>query len=448
MRKDFAVIMIISAMIFASLFFVVRGEMQKWSSEKIIPGSTYDESQLGFSLLFDVLDKLGYRPERLTGRFREALAGDLRDSLLILNNSYGRYDRKTDDSVRIIRESDLDFLENWVREGGSLVILTDSTEKYEVSGQLGSRFGFSVSSAFNVNYGSSIFWQGSDWFRPVIEGPFPDIHREIGRIETSNDSRVSLVGEAEENRLSPNKEDQLSTNKDEILWTNKEEILFLKVHDFLERDIAIGYTFGKGKVLVISDPFPFTNEGIKNEDNVLYAVGILESFYGLSLDRIVFNEYFFDKKPNPRNLFFVLPLWGRMIAIQLVICFIAALAYYLKRFGKPVPVLEAEDEGEDYIKFLSNLYKKCRAGNAVIEDQLERLRQSMAAVTGLGVESGWDELIKRCASMGRLKHLDRVRRLIESCETAIAGKNSISEREMLKLGRALEKYGRELAGYE
>ena len=165
----------------------------------------------------------------------------------------------------------------------------------------------------------------------------------------------------------------------------------------LEHDgeVHAGYVqWGEGRIYLFSNPYIFLNEGLKQEQNAILAVAMIERI----LDEhpsagdprtIIFDEYYHGFAKDPVSSPFNVPE-VRWMTWALLFSFVLLIVSFARRSAQPVPVLrEPRRTIQEYISSLAHLYLKQDSSYFVykeIEERfLKRLRQSLGYVNLKGL---------------------------------------------------------------
>jgi hypothetical protein len=179
--------------------------------------------------------------------------------------------------------------------------------------------------------------------------------------------------------------------------------------------VAISFREGAGTVIALSDPYPATNEGLREGDNLNLLVNVLFSFVTDS-KTVYFDEYHhgYERRPTILHL-----LKGTSIGwalIQVVLAIILLLYSRGRRFGRPKSVFEETHRSStEYVTSLAGIYQNAQASFLALLNLYERLTRSVA----------W------------AKPNRSIMELMDECRRKIAS-GEISEKELIDLSRRTE----------
>lgn len=203
--------------------------------------------------------------------------------------------------------------------------------------------------------------------------------------------------------------------------------------------LLLDYPVGKGRIIVLSDPYIFSNSGIALRDNLQLGINILASTEGL----IAFDEYHHGKAAarNPLIGYFsgtpVIPILGQLALLVLVILWTLG-----RRFARPLPLVEVDRRSSlEFVASMAELQQRARAFDLAIENIYARTRRVLARYAGTDYNTSRAEIASRVAARSSLD-AHQLEVLMRQCEDAINGER-ISERQTLQLAKRL----RDLEGH-
>src|SRR5262249_48818155 len=103
--------------------------------------------------------------------------------------------------------------------------------------------------------------------------------------------------------------------------------------------LLVDYSYGSGRIVVLSDPYIVSNGGIKLDDNLLLAVNVLASESGL----IAFDEVH-QGRAATHNAFVTYFANTPVLAIcgQVVLMLLAIVWTRSRRFARPLPLPQVD----------------------------------------------------------------------------------------------------------
>lgn len=203
--------------------------------------------------------------------------------------------------------------------------------------------------------------------------------------------------------------------------------------------LLLDYPIGQGRIIVLSDPYIFSNSGISLRDNLQLAINILASSEGL----IAFDEYHHGKAATQNalvNYFSGTPVIP--ILAQLTLLILLILWTFGRRFARPLPLVQVDRRSSlEFVASMAELQQRARAFDLAIENIYARTRRVLARYAGTDYNTSRAEIASRVAARSSLD-ARQLEVLMRQCEEAINGQ-PISERQTLLLAKRL----RDLEGH-
>ena len=139
--------------------------------------------------------------------------------------------------------------------------------------------------------------------------------------------------------------------------------------------------FSEGRIIILSDPYLVSNNGINLVDNAQLAINIVTSPGGL----IAFDEYHHGYGANNNRLFQYFE-GTPVIAIFLQCGLVVALIFFTqsRRFARPIPEVEPSRLSKlEYVSAMAELQQRTRAYDLAIENIYTDFRRRVSALVGL-----------------------------------------------------------------
>lgn len=206
------------------------------------------------------------------------------------------------------------------------------------------------------------------------------------------------------------------------------------------RPLLIDYPHGRGRIILLGDPYIFANGGIRLKDNLQLAINVLDARpVGESTGLIAFDEYH-QGRGATRNEFAayfagtpVLPLVG-----QLVLFIILILWTRGRRFARPVPLVQVDRRSTlEFVASMAELQQRAGAFDLALENIYARTRRVLARYAGTDYNSSRTEIASRVAARSSVDARS-LEVLMKQCEGAINGE-PISERQSIFLVKRLRE---------
>ena len=202
--------------------------------------------------------------------------------------------------------------------------------------------------------------------------------------------------------------------------------------------LVADYRVGRGRVVLISDPFVVANNGVERADNLQLAVNAVTAGDGL----VAFDEYHQGRAATENQLlaYFadtpVVALCGQAFLIVVAIVWTRG-----RRFARPLPAPRIDRRSKlEFVASMAELQQRARAYDLAVENVYARTRRALARYGGTGQNVPRAELAARVAARSGLKPAE-LEALMRECEDAINGE-PLKAAQALALVRSL----RELEG--
>ncbi|HKP71559.1 MAG TPA: DUF4350 domain-containing protein, partial [Pyrinomonadaceae bacterium] len=186
---------------------------------------------------------------------------------------------------------------------------------------------------------------------------------------------------------------------------------------------------GKGRVVVLGDPFIVANRGISRADNLQLAANIITDAGGL----IAFDEYHQGRGATHNQL--AAYFKGTPVLAMCAQLFLLALAVVWtrgRRFARPLPAPRVDRRSKlEFVASMAELQQRARAFDLAIENVYGRTRRALARYGGTDSSAPRSVVAEQVAARsGRSK--EEIESLMRECEDAISG-SPVTARQSLAL---------------
>jgi hypothetical protein len=199
--------------------------------------------------------------------------------------------------------------------------------------------------------------------------------------------------------------------------------------------LLVDYYHGKGRIIVLSDPFIVANAGIGLKDNLQLAINLLSLSDGL----IAFDEFHQGHGATHNAIvgYFagtpVLAIFGQIIFLILLMVWTRG-----RRFARPLPLPQIDRRSSlEFVASMAELQQRARAFDLAIENIYSRTRRVLARYAGVDYNSPRKVIAERIASRSTL-NAHQLETLMRQSEEAING-SGISERQSIQLVKRLRE---------
>ena len=418
----FAVIIGLLALV-SSIRYVKKEKQQDF---EIAPNrSTYHSGPTGVRAFFDFLHESGYKVIRWRDQPQKLLtdAGKEIKTFVVVGQTRVRF-----------TDSEREALTKWIAAGGCYVVidrnpLNEDKEKDKTSWDIISRqLDFP---AFDVNP-ANVQQMTAEVVALQPVQPTVFTHNIQSVLPSRFASRMTVVPPEE---VEPQDDDAPPFTE----TAGKSPAPVVHVADD-KGALLIDYTYGSGRVVLLSDPYIVSNSGIKLNDNLQLALNILTAREGL----IAFDEFHQGRGPiqNSFSGYFegtpVLLIAGQVGLIVLLVLWTKG-----NRFGRPLPLRQVDRRSSlEFVASMAELQQRARAFDLAIENIYTRMRRVLARHAGVDYNSPRSEIASRIASRGTID-ANRLETLMRECEEVINGR-PCNWRESIDLVRRLREVERDL----
>lgn len=201
-----------------------------------------------------------------------------------------------------------------------------------------------------------------------------------------------------------------------------------------EKNVLLDYPHGRGRIIVLSDPFIIANDGINLQDNLQLGINLVSN-KGL----IAFDE-FHQGRGNTHNAFVNYFSGTPILAIggQLALLLILILWTRGHRFARPLPLARVDRRSTlEFVASMAELQQRARAYDLAIENIYGRTRRVLARYAGVDYNTPRAEIAARVAARSSLE-AHALETLMRQSEEAINGA-PISERQSIQLVKRLRE---------
>ena len=415
---------------------------ERHDSELFPNRSTYNAGATGTRALHDFLNEAGYQVMRWREPSEQLLSsgGEKVQTFVIIGRT------------RVsLEEEDAKTLLLWVARGGRLVIIDRHPEEYllPVSGD------WKVTTEFlDFPMGADATNQDqmTEGVKPVAPSQPTLLTREVESVlpskffsaikilpltrdEKKKAEELAKKQEADSEGLFSNDDDEPPPPKsigEQSSTGSPAPVAHLQTPKGM---LLIDYPHGRGRIVLLSDPFIVANGGITLKDNLQLALNVLAAPAGL----VAFDE--FHQGHGTTNNAFVGYFAGTpILAIcgQIVLLILLVLWTRGRRFARPLPLPQVDRRSSlEFVASMAELQQRARAYDLAIENIYSRTRRVLARYAGVDYNSPRKLIAERIAARSTLS-AHQLETLMRQSEDAING-GGISERQTIQLVKRLRE---------
>ncbi len=392
--------------------------------------STYHSGPTGTRALHDFLNESGYKvirwrekPERLLGD-----SGAMIATFVVVGQTQVRF-----------TEEEAVALHNWVALGGRFVLIDRAVDEQLMPVSRGWSVASKMFGVPALNTNPADAKQMTENVTALQPVQATALTRSIKTVMPSRfASRLTIMPPPAENELEDDDQTNLGDDMSEQYSTKSPA----PVAHIADQDgaLLVDYSYGRGHIVVLSDPYIVANSGIRLNDNLQLAINTVAGREGL----IAFDEYH-QGRGIARNAFASYFAGTPVLALgaQIVLLILLVLWTRARRFGRPLPLPQVDRRSSlEFVASMAELQERSRAFDLAIENIYSRTRRVLARFAGVDYNSSRSEIAQRVASRSTIDQ-QRLETLMRQCEDAINGE-PINWRQSVDLVRRLREVERDL----
>jgi hypothetical protein len=201
--------------------------------------------------------------------------------------------------------------------------------------------------------------------------------------------------------------------------------------------LLLDFARGRGRIVVLSDPFIVVNRGINRADNLQLAANII---VGAGRDGLIAFDEFHQERGTARNQFAAYFEGTPVLAICAQLFLLAAAVVWTRgrRFARPLPAMRVDRRSKlEFVASMAELQQRARAFDLAIENIYGRTRRALARYGGTDVSASHASIAAAVAARsGRSR--DEIESLMRECEDAINGEPVTPRRSLALVARLRE----------
>ena len=421
-------VVIIGVLVLLNMLTYVKDEPPH-DSEGNPNRSTYHSGPTGIRAFHDYLSESGYKvirwretTEKLPGS-----SGSLISTFVVVGDTQVPF---TEDEAK--------SLHKWIASGKRFVLINRNSESYLLPKTEGWTIGLTLLGHPNSDSDPADVKKMTEnvtAFHPVQPTA---LTRSVESVMPSRfASRVAVTSPAENSADSYDTLEVPENRIDEYVATSAAPITHVADAN---GPLLVDYSYGLGRVVVLSDPYIVANGGIALNDNLQLAINVLGNDGGV----IAFDEYHQGRGVSGNafaNYFAGTPVLA--LAAQLVLLIMLVLWTNARRFGRPLPLPQVDRRSSlEFVASMAELQERSRAFDLAIENIYMRTRRVLTRYAGVDHNSPRSLIAERVALRSTIDQ-HRLETLMRQCEEAINGE-PINWRQSIDLVRRLRDLERDL----
>ncbi|MDO8684006.1 MAG: hypothetical protein Q7N50_11050 [Armatimonadota bacterium] len=203
--------------------------------------------------------------------------------------------------------------------------------------------------------------------------------------------------------------------------------------------IAVEASVGRGRLVVLSDPWIASNSAIGKSDNAVFITNLV-SARNRRGEIVLFDEYS-QGYGIPKSKLGALPRPLLFAIVQFAIIVLLAVYTAGRRFGsvRQQPDKASRRPAHEYVRAMGRLYKRAHARPATIGILLESFRNDICRRLGIPIDSDLNDVVQAVESFSGIDS-GRIRSVLAQSEKV----DRMSDSELLEIARELRQFRKEL----
>jgi hypothetical protein len=391
--------------------------------------STYNSGQTGTRALYQLLEESGTPVARWRSHY-SSLFTEGQDSILVIIGPFP--------SGQKLSEEEAIVLQSWISTGGRALIISRSPIEQFGDPAIRAKAPeiFPAKDATPEQYineeSDKLIAQPTELTRKVRGLAFSDFASRMSFHNSAGGAGEAVKADSPDDT---GEEKEKEKEKEEEEEVDSAPTLYAPVIHLGDKDGAAlaDFTYGKGRVILLSDPFVVANNGIARGGNLTLAMNILHSM-GAPERKILFDEFHhgYHTGGNPIvNYFrgtFVPWLILQALGLSLLIVYT-----YSRRFARPLPLPQVPRHSPlEFVGSMANLQQAAQARELALENIYPRFKTGLCRRLGLSSRASRDEIIT--GARRRRFHISEIelRQTLSDAEMTLAGE-AIDDARLLTL---------------
>jgi hypothetical protein len=186
--------------------------------------------------------------------------------------------------------------------------------------------------------------------------------------------------------------------------------------------VLADFTYGKGRVVLLSDPFVIANNGLSRGGNLRLAMNLIRSLGGEKRG-FLFDEYHHGYRATGNSLVNYFRGTGAgWMALQGLVLAGLLLATYGRRFTRPMPLPQNDRRSPlEFVGSMANLQLAAEARELALENIYPRFKTRLLQRLGLSSRASIEEIVETTRRRGLAITPDELRNLLRTGEAALRG---------------------------
>lgn len=365
-RRDIIILVVLFIIL---VLFTVFGPGQSDEDTFSSKPTTHSSAPKGTLAFYQWTQKMGFNAQRL--EYRPFEIDDDTATLVLLNPM---------ESVTLGQTEDL---LTWINDGGTLILVESRPAFLSSNNTILDELEIAVVGLEERIHRAPVV-------QPILsQPPIHDIVAETGYgLQFTRQDVAHLVG------MPPQEATENVEAETEAEETEAEQA---SDDDDSHRAIIASMKHGKGYIFISSALFPFTNEGLREEENAALLLNLLRNVP--QGGKVVFDEWHhgFHTPPSMRSEILGSP-WGQALVYALAV-FALYVASTGRRFGRPIPLKEdiALRSSTEYVESMADLFQRGKKHDYILRHYRQKFKRTIARPYGINPQQDDSSFLREIA---------------------------------------------------
>jgi len=390
--------------------------------------STYNSGQTGTRALYQLLEESGTPVSRWRSHYSSLFTED-QDSILVIIGPFL--------SGQKISEEEAIVLQSWISTGGRALIISrspieqfgDPAIRAKAPDRLPAKD--ATPEQYIDEESDKLIAQPTELTRKVRGLAFSDFASRMSFHNSADGAGETVKAEPPDDTGEEGEGEEGEEGEEE----DSAPTLYAPVIHLGDKDGAAlaDFTYGKGRVIFLSDPFVVANNGIAHGGNLTLAMNILHSM-GAPERRILFDEFHHGYHSGGNPLVnYVRGTPAPWLLLQGLGLSLLIVYTYSRRFARPLPLPQVPRHSPlEFVGSMANLQQAAQARELALENIYPRFKAALCRRLGLSSRASRDEIIS--GARRRRFHISEIelRQTLSDAEMTLAGE-AIDDARLLTL---------------
>ena len=463
MRRHFGLIATIGLALLILIGLSLAGNVelyQEGESELAPKRSSFNAGPTGTRAFYQLLEESGQRVNRWRERFSE-LKNKAPNGILILVGPFPNDTLVTDD--------DLKALQQWIEAGGRALVVSRAPQE-----QLGSHTvvanppstapdAKATAEQIVNTHSDELFRQPTSITRDlhglalsgfaarIVSPSQPeDAAQPAASVEIKPEASDTAAPPTPSPTPSPTTTTATPISDDEIESLNALDDLFILptpvVHLGDDKGAVLAdYDYGKGRLIVLTDPFVIANHGLARGGNLQLARNLLREL-GAAARPLLFDEYHHGYRSETNGLigyFRGTPFWWALGQILLLSGLV--IVSLGKRFARPLPLPQTDRHSPlEFVSSMASLQQAAAAHDLALENIYPKFKARLCRRLGLSLRARTDDIADALRASPRFAPFaERLLQVMQTSEQGLKGA-ALTDAQLIETVRAIRTLNTEM----